>query len=189
MVRNEVVIGIIIFALFSCNFETDSKLDQSNSTSTKSSNLTWKIRNTQLIEQIELYYELVGNENNDENVLRVYCKNEGDISKYYLNFFLGFYSFYHTPIHLIVELDEKMIGVSFAGLNDFNLSKESYIGIMKEKFPSAYTYYQKMKKLAKTDTTYSYSEKDLFPPPNTGGYETWILTFKDGKMIDKKIER
>ena len=90
---------------------------------------------------------------------------------------------------MIVELDDKMIGVSFEGINDFNLSRESYIAIMKEKYPSAFGYYQRMRELIEKDTTYSYSDDDLFPPPNTGGYESWILTFKDGKMIDKKIER
>jgi hypothetical protein len=186
MVKNKFIVIIVFLSFLGCSFESGSKVDPFNPE--KRLDLSWEINSPQLIEQINLYYESVG-KGDDEKVLGIYCKNEDSISTYYLNFFLGFYSLYHTPIQMIVEMDGKMVGISFAGMGDFNLSLKSYINILEKKYPESFSYYNEMKRLVETDTTYSYSENDLFPPPNTGGYETWILTFKEGKMIDKKIER
>ena len=86
MVKYKVILAIFLFAFLSCNSENNSN----HPNSVKDRGLTWEIGNRQLIEQIELYYKLVGDENNDKNVLSVYCKNDGNVSTYYMNFFFRF---------------------------------------------------------------------------------------------------
>lgn len=77
-------------------------------------------------------------------------------------------------------------------MNDFMLSDESLIKFMKNYFPEDYQYYKSAIQDFKRDTSYYENEfqfRDALPVPSTWAPESWELTFKDGKMIDKKIER
>ncbi|WP_029164168.1 hypothetical protein [Anaerophaga thermohalophila] len=99
-------------------------------------------------------------------------------------------------VHIITEIEGKKVCISFGRedpfMNDFKLSDESLIKFMKNNFPEDYQYYKSAIQHYKRDTSYyknKFQLRDALPVPSTWAPESWELTFKDGKMIAKKIER
>jgi hypothetical protein len=192
MVRknNLPLVFIIIIILFSCDNKKRNKITAPYQEANICFN--WILQNSELKKQIIKYYETVEPIKSNEKILRVYCTFKDGIRKYYLEYFLGAYSLFHNPVHLFLRFDDKLIAFTFSDVDDFCLDESSLEKIMKEKFPRSYKYYMEEKRLLTTSDSTSAKasiEEGLFSVPVTGGSDVWELTFKDGKMIDKKIER
>jgi len=193
MVKKMLVYLLIASAcfLFSCmEQEGQKKINQEESC------YTWKLTNDELKEQILEYFNTVDTGHVQNNVLFLGIKDSLSYTKYSMSYITTVSTLEFVHVHMIFELEGYAVCVSFERSNpslfDFKLSRESIVKLMKCYFPEDYKYYKDVMKDLERDSTY-YGENihpmNYYPVPSTWGPESWILTFKDGKMIDKKIER
>lgn len=178
---------LMMFGMSSCKNKNCHQVESMN----QSNNCyTWIVDNQELKEIIYEFHKTAEPVSLTEKlvVIHYYLKDDGS-ETYCLTHILGAYSLRHTAIHLLVEIEDIKVGVNFEGVNTFKLSEQSLVEIMKEVFPRDYEYYQSNLELNKKDpfaATYS-TQETLFPPPVTGHSEAWVITFKDGQMIDNKV--
>lgn len=179
---------VLFLVISSCN--NDAK--QHNQTRNYSSSCyTWVVDNEELKDQIYKFHYTAEPIDLTNKLVIVYYYAQDDLECYRLTHMLGAYSLSRSSIHLLVEVNGILVGVVFEGASAFNLSEQSLVEIMKNVFPRGYEYYERQLELNERDqfaATYS-TQESLFPPPVTGSSETWVLKFKNGEMIDKKIEK
>ena len=182
---------ILVFSIFySCKFNGNKeKVKQPVCYS-------WVIKNKVLKEQIKEYFNTVDSSNFPGNVLWIKVIDNPPFVKYNLVYAGEISVILIGQVHIITEVGDKKVCISFGRkdpfLNDFKLSDESLIKFMKNNFPEDYQYYKSAIQEFKRDSNYYENEfqfRDALPVPSTWVPEKWELTFKDGKMIDKKIER
>lgn len=178
----------LLLVISSCNYTV-----KQHSISGEHSNncYTWIVENKELENQISEFHKTAEPVSLTDKFVIVYYYVEDGLECYSLTHMLGAYSLHRSAIHLLVEVDGILVGVIFEGANGFQLSEQSLVEIMKNVFPRDYEYYKRQLELNKKDPfAAAYSTKEsLFPPPVTGDSEYWVLKFKDGKMIEKKIEK
>ncbi len=178
---------LLAYIFLSCG--DTAKINEEKQT-TEISGLNFLVLNNQeLKKQIRSYYNTVSFADPNKRIVRVSYETFEGHSVYRLRYMLSSISMYYYPIHWLFKVDGHLTGFTILGLDDFLMTKESLIEIMKEQFPDDYKYYQNMQSMRKESSrTYSESlSEDDFPPPATGGYEVWKLTFKDGVLQKKEI--
>jgi len=177
--------------LFSCmKQEGQKKINQEESC------YTWKLTNDELKEQILEYFSTVDTGHVQNNVLFLGIKDSLYYTKYSLTYITHASNFEYGHVHMIIQVNEHPVCVYFNRIDpyrsDFKLNHVSIVKLMKSYFPEDYKYYKDVMKDLERDSTY-YGENihpmNYYPVPSTWAPESWELTFKDGKMIDKKIER
>ncbi len=147
------------------------------------------LNNQELKNQIKSYYNTVAFVDPKYRIIGVFYESIDGNKVYRLRYMLNSTSMYYYPIHWLFEVDGHLTGFTILGLDDFQMSKKSVIEIMKKKFPDDYNYYQNMQSMkhGSPGTRSELIEEDDLPPPATGGYEVWKLTFKDGVLQKKEI--
>ena len=99
-----------------------------------------------------------------------------DTVEYTINYFYSPHFFNYHPIAFFVETENLLVPVEIQGLMFksefmFELKKDVVMDYVKKYFPLEYKYYL---------------ENKDYPPPPTVREISWILIFKEGKLIEKK---
>ncbi|WP_010663988.1 hypothetical protein [Marinilabilia salmonicolor] len=193
MIR-KLFIGLLVSSLLfaSC---TEKEKDQEQD---RDKSFSWIVSNDELKEQILEYFQTVDTGDNFQNnvlYLGVSMKDSSclNYSITYItsaSFFVGGYT------HMIIDIEGHPVCVYFncedPFFPSFKLSNESIIKLMKTYYPEEYRYFKMKVKDLGNDPNLNednFQLNTVFPPPTTWAPEIWELTFKDGKMIDKRVER
>ncbi len=185
-----VCICLLLFSLFSnisCNIQ------EKKSMKSKDGCFTYSVRNMVLKEQIIKYFNTVEPLDGQHKVLLIRVTDEDPFVIYGLRYATGIQSLNYGQVHTVTEVQGNTVCVSYnrvdRRVNDFHLSDESMLKIMKSKFPDDYAHFQHKMRVKKNDTVLrkEFSQENAYPVPVTGGTELWVLKFKDGKLIEKEI--
>lgn len=100
-----------------------------------------------------------------------------DTIEYHINYFVSPHLFEYDPIAFFIKVDDMIIPVEIKGLMfkdefHFQLKKEVVDEFIKIYFPEDFKYYE---------------YNNDYPPPPTTREILWILTFKNKKLIGKRV--
>ncbi len=129
------------------------------------------IKNENLVREISLYIDSVNTPNLTNKIVHVSVSQFKDITVYKLNYAISAFGLINTPSTFYVKTNEGLIAFSYAGVKEIGLSESLAWEYLKEIFPEEYKYYQ---------------DNNDYPPPPTSREIVWILTFKEGKLIEKQ---
>ncbi len=192
----EMVKKILVYlGVFAACFSFSCKNQEEKQIKVRDSCYNWTLTIEELKEQILEYFNTVDTGHVQNSVLFLRVKDSPPFVKYGMSYITSISAFEDRDIHMIIDVDGHLVCVYFdrvrSSLLDFKLTKESIVKIMKRHFPNDYAYYLDVLNNLKRDSSYyggNMHPMNFYPLPSTWAPETWTLTFKDGKMIDKKIK-
>ena len=165
MVRVFVYILVGILLLFSC------KNHGGNNGMHKAEIPFALIKNESLVREIKLYINSVNIPTLKNKIVQVSISQFEDTTVYKLYYATCAFGLIITPSTFYTKVDEELIAISYDGVKEIGLSESVAWEYLKEVFPEEFNYYQ------------VYND---YPPPPTSREIVWILTFKEGMLIEKQ---
>jgi hypothetical protein len=133
---------------------------------------TWNLENETLKQEILNYIDSVDVPSvKDKFVMITFRHIDYFTVVYELRYCINSYGLSTTDFspHLFFYVDKNLVCLRVKGMYEFALDSAAVIDIMKSRFPEQYQYYL---------------EVGYLPPPITAREVTWILTFKNGELIN-----
>ena len=149
-----------------------------NKQESKIENSILEINNEILKEEIARYVKEVDIPNIKSKYPYLTINDLGtDTVEYHINYFVSPDLFEYNPIAFFIKVDGMIIPVEIKGLMfkekfPFQLKKEIVDEFIKIYFPEDFKYYE---------------YNNDYPPPPTTREVLWILTFKNKKLIGKRV--
>ena len=135
-----------------------------------------QIKNESLLREIRLYRENVNVPDAENKIVHVIVGQFQDTTVYLLNYATSASNVGEIPSTFYVKDDEDVIALTYSGVKEIGTSESIAWEYLKEVFPEEYEYYQKYHYFPLPGILY---EEDVW----------WILTFKDGELIDKQEKK
>lgn len=129
------------------------------------------IKNESLVREIRLYIDSVNTPNLTNKIVHVSVSQFEDTTVYKLNYATSAFGLINSPSTFYIMADEEVIAFSYDGVQEIGLSESLAWEYLKEVFPEEFNYYQ---------------DNNDYPPPPTSREIVWILTFKEGELIEKQ---
>jgi hypothetical protein len=129
------------------------------------------IKNESLVREIRLYINRVNTPTLKNKIVQVRISQFEDTTVYKLYYATSAFGLIITPSTFYTKVDEEVIAFSYDGVQEIGLSESLAWEYLKEVFPEEFNYYQ---------------VNNDYPPPPTSRGVFWILTFKEGKLIEKQ---
>ena len=138
----------------------------------------YNMTNISLIDEIVKYSEEVKPSFNTDNIIHIDVTHSYDTITYIIYYSGSAFGIIHTPATVFAQVNNNTIAISFGATfhrnehNEFILPDSIAWLYLKDVFKNEYEYYM---------------EYNYYPAPPTVWCDYWILKYKNGKLISKKV--